>query len=75
MTELKTPNGRPKGRTDTVPRRGRKLTPDQVIDIRNQYAAQPKDAKSFLKIQESYPTISRQNIQQIIERKIWKKLP
>jgi hypothetical protein len=78
MTDLnikpKVSRGRPKGQTDKTPRGGHKLTPDEVRDIRRIYNEQADDKKSFMDIQFKYNWVTKQTIEQIVKRKIWKSV-
>lgn len=62
--------GRPKGSTDSKPRGGRKLDADKVRHIRKLY--RESTTKSYTEIQAVYPNVTRQNIEQIVNYKIWK---
>lgn len=64
--------GRPKGSGDKQPRGGRKLTEEQVVEIRRLYF---EDGLEYTDIALQVPGVSRQNIEQIILRKIWKSIP
>jgi hypothetical protein len=69
--EVKRGKGRPKGSGDKKPRGGRKLTEAQVRDIRRLYDV---DKLDYSEIQVRFPAVSRQNIEQIAQRKIWRSV-
>jgi hypothetical protein len=66
--------GRPKGRQDANPRGGHKLTPDDVREIRRLHDAQTGGKISYAYIMSRFPQVSKQNIEQIVKRKIWKSV-
>lgn len=66
--------GRPKGSLDKTARPGRKLVPAQVVEIRRLYDEEKLDYAEIQRITETrgFPKVSRQNIEHIVLRKIWK---
>lgn len=74
MEEKPRRTGRPKGSKDKTARPGRKLTPVQVVEIRRLYSAENLDYAEIQRVteQRGFPKVSRQNIEHIVLRKIWK---
>jgi hypothetical protein len=74
MEEKPRRTGRPKGSLDKTARPGRKLLPVQVVEIRRLYDEERHDYAEIQRITEArgFPKVSRQNIEHIVLRKIWK---
>ncbi len=74
MEEKPRRTGRPKGSLDKTARPGRKLLPVQVVEIRRLYDVEKLDYAEIQRVTEGrgFPKVSRQNIEHIVLRKIWK---
>lgn len=62
--------GRPNGSLDKKPRKGLKLTPEDVSNIRKMSL----EGSTISMIRETYKNVSRQNIHSIIKNKTWKSV-
>lgn len=74
MEEKPRRTGRPKGSKDKAARPGRKLEPAQVVEIRRLYEQDNLDYAEIQRVTEArgFPKVSRQNIEHIVLRRIWK---